>query len=105
MTFEPAVARKLKEELIDIIKKRKDVNEYGMIVYKYVFITELGMPLQEDLGIEIMHDSFILYIIPDNLKFNLLKELADEFKEFEISFMSNSHNLIKLKFKLSDFSV
>ncbi len=39
MTFEQAVARKLKEELTDIINNGKDVNEYELIVYKYVFIT------------------------------------------------------------------
>lgn len=99
MTFN-VVAGKLKEELKDILQFKKEVNEYELIVYKYVFITELKIPLHEDLGVEIEEDSFILYIIPDDLEFDLLKKLSDAFTEFKITFMPNSYNLIKLKFSL-----
>ena len=99
MTFD-VVAGKLKEELTDILQSKKEVNEYELIVYKYVFISELKIPLHEDLGVEIEDDSFILYIIPDDLEFNLLKDLSEAFSEFRITFMPNSYNLIKLKFSL-----
>ena len=100
-TFD-VVASKLQEELTDIIKSNKEVNDYELIVYKYVFISELNIPLLEDLGIEIDEDSFILYIIPDDLKLDLLRKLDDAFDRFEATFMPNSYNIIKLKFKLSD---
>ena len=101
MTFKQ-IASKIQDELADIILKRKELNEYELIVYKYVFITELGIPLHDELGIEIEEDSFILYIIPDDLKFSLLRALDDEFDRFEITFMANSYGLVKLNFKLSD---
>lgn len=99
MTFE-VIASKLQDELIDIIESGKEVNDYEIIVYKYVLISELKIPLFEDLGVEITEDSFILYIIPDDLKFNLLRDLADAFDRFDITFMPNSYNLIKLNFRL-----
>ncbi|MBE6501022.1 MAG: hypothetical protein E7Z79_01115 [Methanobrevibacter thaueri] len=101
MTFE-RIASKLQEELIEIIKSNKELNDYEIIVYKYVFISELGIPLLEDLGVEITEDSFILYIIPDDLEFDLLRNLDDAFDRFEITFLPNSYNILKLKFKLSD---
>ena len=101
MTFD-TVASKLQTELIDIIENAKEVNEYELIVFKYLFISELNIPLLEDLGIEIVDDSFILYVIPDGLKLNLLRDLADAFDRFEVTFMSNSYNILKLKFRLSD---
>lgn len=101
MTFEK-IASKLQEELIDVIKSNKELNDYEIIVYKYVFISELGIPLLEDLGVEITEDSFILYIIPDDLEFDLLRNLDDAFDRFEITFLPNSYNILKLKFKLSD---
>ena len=99
MSFETVVG-KLKGELKDIIENNKEVNEYELIVYKYVFINELKVPLLEDLGMEITQDSFILYIIPDDLKFDCLRKLADAFSEFDVTFMSNPYNLIKLRFRL-----
>ena len=101
MTFN-VIAGKLQEDLIDIIKSGKDVNEYELIVYKYVFITELGMPVHEELGVEIDDDSFILYIIPDDLKFTSLANLVEAFDKFEVTFMPNSYNILKLNFKLDD---
>ena len=101
MTFN-VIAGKLQEDLIDIIKSGKDVNEYELIVYKYVFITELGMPVHEELGVEISKDSFILYIIPDDLKFTSLANLVEAFDKFEVTFMPNSYNILKLNFKLDD---
>lgn len=95
-----SIALKLQEELTDIIEKNKDVNEYELIVYKYIFISELKIPLLEDFGIEIKEDSFILYIIPDDLEFALLRKLDDVFDRFDISFMSNSYDILKLKFAL-----
>jgi hypothetical protein len=74
------------------------VNEYELIVYKYVFISELKIPLLEDLGVEIDDNSFILYIIPDDLKFETLKRIDDIFDKFELIFMPNQYNLLKLKF-------
>ena len=71
-----------------------------MIVYKYIFISELNIPLLENLSIEITEDSFIVYIVPDELEFSLLRKLDDIFDKFEIKFMPNEYNLIKLKFKV-----
>ena len=101
MTFE-AVAVKIQDELADIIKNKKELNEYELIVYKYVFISELEIPLLEDLGVEITEDSFILYVIPDDLEFEMLRKLDDNFNRFEISFLPNSYNILKLRFKLCD---
>ena len=100
-TFE-AIASKIQDELADIIKSKKPINDYELIVYKYLFINELKIPLLEDLGIEITEDSFILYIIPDSLEFSLLRKLDDNFNRFNLCFMPNSYNLLKLKFILSD---
>lgn len=96
------MAFKIQNELIDIINSNKELNDYELIVYKYVFITELKIPLLDDFGIEITEDSFILYIIPDDMKFSLLRKLDDAFNKFELSFMPNPYNVIKLKFMLSD---
>ncbi len=96
------VASKLQDELIDALKNNKELNEYELIVFKYVFISELNVPLLEDFGVEIVDDSFILYVIPDDLELNLLRKLDDAFDRFDVSFMSNSYNVIKLKFRLSD---
>ena len=101
MTFE-AVAVKIQDELADIIKNKKELNEYELIVYKYVFISELEIPLLEDLGVEITDDSFVLHVIPDDLEFELLRKLDDNFNRFEISFLPNSYNILKLRFKLRD---
>lgn len=98
-TFE-VVASKLQDELIDIIESNHDVNDYELIVYKYLFISELKIPLFEDLGVEITDGGFILYIIPDNLEFGILRKLDDEFDKFKLNFMPNDYNLIKLKFLL-----
>lgn len=100
-TFE-AIAFKLQDELADIIANQKEVNDYELIVYKYIFISELKIPLLDDLGIEISDDSFYLYIIPDNLKLDVLRKLDDVFDRFEISFMQNSYNLLKLRFLMCD---
>ncbi|WP_405306607.1 hypothetical protein [Methanobrevibacter sp.] len=101
MTFK-AIASKLQDELVDIIKSKKEVNDYELIVYKYLFISELNIPIFEELGVEITEDSFILYVIPDDLEFNLLRDLDDSFDKFTITFLPNSYNILKLKFKLSD---
>ena len=101
MTFK-AVSNKLQDELVDILKSEKAVNDYELIVYKYVFISELGIPLFEDLGVEINEDSFVLYIIPDDLQFAQLRDLDDAFDKFTITFLPNSYNLLKLNFRLSD---
>lgn len=100
-TFD-VVASKLQDELIDIISNDNQVNDYELIVYKYVFISELNIPVVEDLGIEILEDAFIMYLIPDGLKFSLLVKLDDAFDKFELEFMPNSYGVIKLKFLLSD---
>ena len=101
MTFD-VMASKIQSELIDIIKNGNEVNEYELIFYKYIFISELNIPLLEDLGVEIMDDSFILYIIPDDLELSLLRKLDDAFDRFNVTFMPNSYNILKLRFKLSD---
>lgn len=100
MTFQ-AVAGGLKDELVEIISNGKEVNDYELIVFKYVFISELKIPVHEELGIEITEDSFILYVIPDDLQFNVLRNLVDSFEEFEVTFLPNPYCLIKLKFKLT----
>ena len=101
MTFN-AIASKLQDELADIIKSEKEVNDYELIVYKYVFISELNVPLFEELEVEINEDSFVLHIIPDDSEFDLLRDLDDAFDKFTITFLPNSYNLLKLNFKLSD---
>lgn len=101
MTFK-AIASKLQDELVDIIKSKKEINDYELIVYKYLFISEMNIPIFEELGVEITEDSFILYVIPDDLEFNLLRDLDDSFDKFTITFLPNSYNILKLNFKLSD---
>lgn len=98
-TFD-AIASKLQEELIDVIQNDMEVNDYELIVYKYVFISELKVPLLEDLGIEIAENHFLLYVIPDDLEFDFLRKIDDAFDMFEITFMPNSYNILKLKFSL-----
>lgn len=95
MTFE-VIASKLQSELVEIIKDNKEVNDYELIVYKYVFISELKIPLFEELGFELTEDSFILYIIPDDLEFSVIRRLDDAFDRFKLTFMPNDYNLIKL---------
>ena len=87
---------------MDILKSKKQVNDYELIVYKYLFISELNVPVFEELGVEIKDDSFVLYVIPDDLEFSLLRDLDDAFDKFTVTFLPNSYNLLKLKFKLSD---
>ena len=94
MTFK-AIASKLQDELVDIIKSKKEVNDYELI-------SELNIPIFEELGVEITEDSFILYVIPDDLEFSQLRDLDDSFDKFTITFLPNSYNILKLKFKLSD---
>ena len=100
-TFD-AIALKLQDELVDIIKSGIDVNDYQLIMYKYIFISELKVPLFEDIGVEICDDSFVLYVIPDDLEFDLLRKLDDAFDKFKVTFMPNPYNLIKLRFSLCD---
>ena len=98
ITFD-VIASKLQDELADIISSGRQVNDYGLIVYKYVFISELKIPVVEDLGVEITEDSFILNLIPDDLEFSILRKLDDVFDRFHITFMANSYNIVKLKFR------
>ena len=100
-TFD-AIASKLQDDLAAIIQNKKEVNEYEIIVYKYVFISELKTPLLDELDVEITEDSFVLYIIPDDLKFSLLRKLDDAFDRFELNFLPNSYNILKLNFRLCD---
>lgn len=86
--------------MTEIISNNKQVNDYELIVYKYVFISELKIPLQDDFGFEIDDDSFILHVIPDDLKFEVIRKLDDVFDRFELIFMPNELNLLKLKFLL-----
>ena len=97
ITFEK-IALKLQDELADIIVNGKQVNDYELIVYKYVFISELKIPLIEDLNFEIDDESFAVHVIPDDLEFSLLRKLDDAFDRFTITFMPNSYNALKLKF-------
>lgn len=96
------MASKLQEELAGIIEKGLDVDDYKLIMYKYIFISELKIPLLEDLGVEIGENSFVLYIVPDDLEFGRLRHLDDVFDKFESSFEPNDYNVIKLRFKLCD---
>ena len=100
-TFD-AVASKLQDELESVIRNNVEVNDYLLVMYKYLFISELKVPLQEDLGIQFEEGSFILYIIPDDLSLNLLRKIDDAFDKFSVTFMPNPYNLIKLKFSLCD---
>ncbi|WP_405308920.1 hypothetical protein [Methanobrevibacter sp.] len=54
------------------------------------------------MNFEIVDDGFVVHIIPDNLKFDLLVRLNMVFDKFEITFMPNSYNVLKLKFVLCD---
>ncbi len=101
MTFE-VIADKLQSELIDIIQNNKQVNEYELIVYKYVFISELGIPLLEELDVEMDDDSFMIYVMPDDLELAQLRRLDDSFDRFNVTFMPNPYNVIKLRFEISD---
>jgi len=101
MTFD-VIGSKLQSEIADIITNNKEVNDYELIVFKYVFISELKIPLFEELGVEVTEDSFILYIIPDDLEFEVIRRLDDAFDLFKLTFMPNDYNLIKIKFELSD---
>ena len=101
ITFD-AIASKLQDELADVILFEKQVNDYELIVYKYVFISELAIPVVEELGIEIAEESFILYVIPDDLEFSLLRKLDDAFGRFRIIFMPNEYGVLKLKFQYVD---
>ena len=101
MTFK-AIASKIQDELAEIISNGDEVNEYGLIVYKYLFISELGIPVHEELGVKVTESSFILYIIPDDLKFVLLENLVNVFDRFEARFKTNDYNIIKLEFVLCD---
>lgn len=67
-----------------------------------MFISELKIPLLEDLGVEITEDSFILYIIPDSLELDILRKLDDVFDKFKVSFMPNDYNILKLRFLLEE---
>lgn len=96
------IASKLQDELAEIIESQKEINQYELIVYKFVFISELKIPVHEELGVEITEDSFVIYVIPDELEFSLLRDLDDAFDKFTITFLPNSYNILKLKFKLSD---
>ena len=88
--------------MAEIIRNGLEVNDYLLIMYKYLFIAELKVPLHEDLGVEIDDDSFILYIMPDDLELALLRKVEDAFDRFMVTFMPNPYNLIKLKFRLCD---
>lgn len=92
------IASKLQDELIDIIISNKSVNDYELIVYKYVFSSELGVPILEDFNFEIEGDSFFIYVIPDGLELEFLRKLDDAFDRFKVSFMPNPYNVIKLRF-------
>ncbi len=92
------MASKLQDELVDIIVNNNDVNEYELIVYKYVFSSELGVPIFDDLNFEIKDDSFFIHIIPDDLELDLLRKLDDAFDKFKVTFAPNSYNVVKLKF-------
>ena len=83
-------------------KSDAEVNDYELIVYKYLFITELNVPVHEELGIRVTEKSFVLYIIPDDLEFGILENLVNTFDRFEAIFKANSYNIIKLEFVLRD---
>lgn len=99
------IAFKLQDELAEIILEDRQVSDYELIVYKYVFIGELKIPLQDDFGFEMAENSFILYIIPDNLEFDVLRRLDDAFDRFRLIFMPNSYGLLKIRFVLSEKEV
>ena len=92
------IASKLQDELADIIINGKEVNDYELIVYKYVFSSELDLPVFEDVNFEIKDDYFTIHLIPDDLGLSLLAKLDDAFDRFKITFMPNEYKVIKLKF-------
>lgn len=97
ITFDE-IALKLQDELADIIINGRNVNDYELIVYKYIFSSELGVPIFEDVNFEIDDDSFAVHVIPDDLELSLLRRLDDAFDKFNVTFMPNPYNVVKLKF-------
>lgn len=97
ITFEK-IASKLQDELIESIADNRQLNDYELIVYKYVFSSELGVPIVDDLNFEIKENSFFINVIPDDLELDLLRKLDDVFDKFKVTFAPNPYNVIKLKF-------
>lgn len=89
--------------MASVIQNKKQINEYELIVYKYMFISELGMPLFDEKEIEIDSDSFTVHMIPDALEFDRLRKLDDAFYRFDLIFMPNVYNLLKIRFNLIRF--
>ena len=86
--------KKNSNDIIELISNNMRVD------FKEHFLNELNIPLLEDLGIKINDDSFDLYIVPDDLDFNILRMLDDTFDKFKLKFKSNPYNIIKLRFTL-----
>lgn len=88
----------MQDELIESIADNRQLNDYELIVYKYVFSSELGVPIVDDLNFEIKENSFFINVIPDDLELDLLRKLDDVFDKFKVTFAPNPYNVIKLKF-------
>lgn len=79
-----------------MIQSGRGIDDYEIILYTHLFTHELDFP---SLHIEIKEDSFILHVLPDDLKVSHLKIIDDLFDKFELVFLKNSRkNLLRIKF-------
>ena len=94
-TFE-MMASKLQDELLEIIENHYELNDYELIMYKYVFTSQLN--LNEVRLFEIDEDSFTLTIVPENLEFKYLRQVDDAFDKFELILLPDQ--FVKIKFRV-----
>lgn len=86
----------MQKELSALVKTGDDLDDYQVILYNYLFTTELSFPI---MHIEIKENSFILHVVPDDLKVKQIRLIDDAFDKFELVFLSNSpEKLMRLKF-------
>ena len=83
--------------MIDVIDKDIEIDDYKIILYNHLFTHELDLPV---LHFEKDENSFVIYILPDDLELKHLRLIDDAFDEFELVFMPIQNKLIRLKFIL-----
>ena len=93
------VANQLQKDLIDIIEEDIELDDYKVILYNYLFTKELDFPV---LHIERDNNYFIIHVLPDDLSISDLASINEVFDRFNIMFLPNSENLIRLKFILKN---
>ena len=83
--------------MIEVIKTDADIDDIKEVLYNHLFTHELDLPV---LHFEKDDNSFILEVLPDDLKLNHLTEIDEIFDKFEIVFMPSKDTMIRLKFIL-----